>query len=85
MLQYLPYNADVRVGDLLVSSGLGGRFPLGYPVGTIVEINLPAGQAFADIRVKPAAHLATSREVLLVLARDKPIPIVEENNIEETE
>jgi len=84
IVQYLPYNADVRVGDLLITSGLGGRFPTGYPVGTVVSIDLPVGQAFADIRVKPAAHLSTSREVLLVLSNTKPDLIIEAQ-VNETE
>ncbi len=67
-LEHLPYSADIRVGDELVTSGLGGRFPNGYPVGTVSAINYPEGKAFADIDVTPAAQLATSREVLLVLA-----------------
>ena len=66
-LEYLPHNADVRVGDLLVTSGLGGRFPTGYPIGTVSSINYPQGHAFADIRVTSAADLSTSREVLLVM------------------
>ena len=66
-LEHLAHNADVRVGDVLVTSGLGGRFPVGYPVGTVIAINFPQGKAFADIAVKPAAELDTSREVLLVL------------------
>jgi rod shape-determining protein MreC len=66
-LENLPHNADVRIDDLLVTSGLGGRFPVGYPVGTVDSIKLPQGKAFAEIGVKPAAQLSTSREVLLVL------------------
>jgi len=69
-LEYLPHNADVRVGDLLVTSGLGGRFPTGYPIGKISSIDYPQGLAFADIQVQAAADLSTSREVLLVV----PIP-----------
>ena len=65
-LEYLPHNADVRVGDLLVTSGLGGRFPAGYPVGTISHIDHPLGKPFAEISVSPAAHLSTSQKVLLV-------------------
>lgn len=67
-LEHVPQNADIRIGDLLVTSGLGGRFPIGYPVGRIISVNLLQGQAFADIKVEPAAKLSTSREVLLVLA-----------------
>lgn len=70
-LEHLAHNADVRVGDVLVTSGLGGRFPVGYPVGTVIRIQYPQGKAFADISVKPAAQLDTSRELLLVLPTDK--------------
>ena len=69
-LEHLAHNADVRVGDVLVTSGLGGRFPVGYPVGTVTAINFPQGKSFADIAVKPAAELDTSREVLLVLSTE---------------
>lgn len=73
-LKHLPHNADVREGDLLVTSGLGGRFPRGYPVGTVETIALPQGKAFADIAVKPAAKIKSSREVLLVLPTEKTQP-----------
>ncbi|GAB4290484.1 MAG: rod shape-determining protein MreC [Methylophaga sp.] len=70
-MDFLPHNADVRIGDLLVTSGLGGRFPVGYPVGRVVSIHYPQGKAFADIKVEPAANLSTSREVMLVLPGEK--------------
>jgi rod shape-determining protein MreC len=70
-MDFLPHNADVREGDLLVTSGLGGRFPVGYPVGRVVSINFPQGKAFADIKVDPAANLSTSRELMLVLPGEK--------------
>ena len=66
-LEYLPHNSDVRVGDLLVTSGLGGRFPTGYPVGTIISVNESPGKNFSEVTVKPTANIETSREVLLVL------------------
>ena len=62
----LPNNADIQVGDMLVSSGLGGRFPQGYPVAYVTEIEIDPGQPFARVRAKPAAELQRSREVLLV-------------------
>lgn len=74
-LEHLPHNSDVRVGDLLVTSGLGGRFPVGYPVGTVTSISHPPGKAFSDITVEPAAHLETSREVLLVLPKTEDVGI----------
>lgn len=70
-MEYLPHNADVRIGDLLVTSGLGGGFPVGYPVGEVVSVDFPQGKAFADIKVEPAAKLATSREVMLVIPGEK--------------
>ena len=65
-LSHIPNNADVRVGDLLVTSGLGGRFPSGYPVGRIVSVERDSGHAFARVNVKPSARLERNREVLLV-------------------
>jgi rod shape-determining protein MreC len=65
-LPYLPTSADVVAGDLLVTSGLGGGFPAGYPVGTIAEIKRDPAQSLADVDVKPAAALDRSRELLFV-------------------
>jgi rod shape-determining protein MreC len=65
-LEHLPINADMREGDLIISSGLGHRFPRGYPVGTISEIELVPGEPFAKVSVLPSANLGKSREVLLV-------------------
>jgi rod shape-determining protein MreC len=61
-----PTNADIKIGDLLVSSGLGGRFPQNYPVATITAINIDPGQPFARVTARPTAELQRSREVLLV-------------------
>lgn len=65
-LEYLPNNADVRMGDLIVSSGLGSRFPSGYPVGVVTDIKLDPAEPFAKVIVAPSAKLDQSREVLLV-------------------
>jgi rod shape-determining protein MreC len=65
-LPFLPSNADVREGDLLVSSGLGGTFPPGYPVGVIRQVNSVTGQPFLEVHAEPAAALNRIREVLLV-------------------
>ena len=67
-LEYLPHNSDIRVGDLLVTSGLGGRFPLGYPVGTVTSVKDVPGKNFSEVTVEPTANIETSREVLLVLS-----------------
>ena len=65
-LPYLPTSADVVAGDLLVTSGLGGGFPAGYPVGTVAEVKRDPAQSLADVDVKPAAALDRSRELLFV-------------------
>lgn len=65
-LQHVPTTADLQVGDVLVTSGLGGRFPAGYPVGKITEISKDAGESFAVVRVKPMAHLDRGRHLLLI-------------------
>ena len=65
-MPYLPNSADVEMGDLVISSGLGGVFPSGYPVGYVSEIERQPGQGFAEIYVEPAGMLDRAREVLLV-------------------
>jgi len=65
-LRYIPHNADIEIGDVINTSGLGGRFPPNYPVGRIISIERPAGESFATILAEPVAHLDRSREVLLV-------------------
>ncbi len=66
ILENLPNNADIHVGDLIISSGLGRRFPSGYPVGQIEKISRDPGEAFAKVIIKPSAQLSKSREVLMV-------------------
>lgn len=66
LLEHLPTNSDIKEGDLVVSSGLGRRFPRGYPVGTVTEVNLEPGEPFANIVVRPSASMNKSMEVLLV-------------------
>ena len=65
-LSYVPNNADVRIDDRIVTSGLGSRFLSGYPVGKVVEIRRDRGQPFAEVYVEPSAMLERTREVLLV-------------------
>jgi rod shape-determining protein MreC len=71
-LPYLPTSADVIAGDLLVTSGLGGGFPAGYPVGTVAEVKRDPAQSLADVDVKPAAALDRSRELMFVWLKSQP-------------
>lgn len=65
-LEHLPNNVDIKEGDLVVSSGLGSRFPPGYPVGVVYNISRIPGEPFAKVSIIPSAQLEKSREVLLV-------------------
>jgi rod shape-determining protein MreC len=65
-LPHLPNNADIREDDLLVTSGLGGRFPPGYPVARVVSVEREPGRPFAQVLATPSAHLDRTREALLV-------------------
>jgi rod shape-determining protein MreC len=65
-LPFLPNSADIRVGDLLVSSGLGDAFPAGYPVARVTRVERRPGQPFAQVEAEPTAALNRSRQVLLV-------------------
>ncbi len=65
-LRHVAATTDIKVGDLLVSSGLGRRFPVGYPVADVTEVVLDPGQPFAIVKAMPRAQLNRSRHVLLV-------------------
>lgn len=67
-LLYLPPNSDIKQGDLLVTSGLGLKFPPDYPVATVETISHQPGSPFAHIEAKPLARLDNSREILLILS-----------------
>jgi rod shape-determining protein MreC len=66
VLNSVPREADVREGDLIVTSGLGERFPGGYPVALVTRINREEGLTFALIEAAPLAALDRGREVLLI-------------------
>jgi rod shape-determining protein MreC len=65
-VHHVAATTDIREGDLLVTSGLGGRFPVGYPVAVVSEVERDPGQPFARILARPSAALDRSRHVLLV-------------------
>ncbi len=67
-LVYVPDTVDIREGDLLVSSGLGGRFPRGYPVAEVSAIHKDPGDPFVQIQATPKARLNQSRLVLVVFS-----------------
>ena len=77
-LEHLPTNADIKKGDLIISSGLGKTFPRGYPVGEVSEIMHEPGSAFTKVTIKTTADLTRGMEVLLVWPKDNRIPQLKE-------
>jgi rod shape-determining protein MreC len=59
---------------LLVTSGLGGGFPVGYPVGTVARVHRDPAQSLAEVDVRPAAALDRSRELMFVWLKPSPAP-----------
>lgn len=81
-IPYLPNSADIVVGDLLTSSGLGGRFPRDYPVARITQVTTNPTQPYATVTAEPIALLERSREVLLVWPSDKITHPMDTQNLE---
>jgi rod shape-determining protein MreC len=67
-LRHVSNTTDIKVGDLLVSSGLGQRFPAGYPVAVVEQVTRDPGEPFAQISARPMAQMDRARNVLLVFA-----------------
>jgi len=68
-LIYVPNTADIKKDDLLVSSGLGGRYPRGYPVAVVTSVENIPGKSFAVVKARPSAQLDRSRHLLLVFSK----------------
>ena len=66
VLENVPVSADIVEGDLIETSGLGGRFPVGYPVGTVQSVVVEPTSTYAEVTIRPAAQLDRSRHVLIV-------------------
>lgn len=66
LLDFLPNNVDIQVGDVLVTSGLGGRFPKGYPVATVSSVKVDMHDSTPVISATPTADLKRLRYLLLL-------------------
>ena len=66
----VPDTSDIQVGDLFVSSGMGLRFPVGYPVGVVSEVTHKPGKRFSTILLEPSAHLNQTHQVLLAWPKE---------------
>jgi len=66
LMPNVPLQADISPGDIIVTSGLGDRFPPGFPVGEVERVQRDGGETFARVYVRPFAALDRGREVLLI-------------------
>jgi len=80
-LPFLANNADVVPGDLLVTSGLGGGFPAGYPVAVVDKFESRPDKSFANIYATPKAQLDSSREFLIVWSNTTPVVLGEHEKL----
>jgi len=71
-LKYLSVNAEVQMGDNIISSGLGGLFPKGLSIGTVTEINNQKDGLFQEVKVKPSADLTKLEELFVFLNKFEP-------------
>lgn len=78
-LPNVPISADVSPGDLLVTSGLGGRFPGGFPVATVTDVLRDPSATFAEVIATPTAALDRSREVLLLWPPEPEVEAITED------
>ena len=74
LMPNVPLQADVSPGDMIVTSGLGDRFPPGFPVGEVERVERNSGETFATVYLRPFAALDRGREVLLINPRLTPVP-----------
>jgi rod shape-determining protein MreC len=74
IVKYVADTTDIQKGDLLVSSGLDGRFPVGYPVAEVTHVVRDAGQPFVSVEAKPLAKLDRSRYVMLLVKKTGTSP-----------
>ena len=83
-LPFLPNNADIEEGDLLVTSGLGGAFPSGYPVAIVDSITRVPQESFAVVTARPAAKLDQVREIMLVWTNEAEVPTASDATAQES-
>lgn len=77
-------NADIEIGDILVTSGMGGRFPSDFPVAKVTSVERPQDSMFARIKAAPLAKLEQSRNVLILHSTPRaitPTPVPNNNNV----
>jgi rod shape-determining protein MreC len=70
-LRFMPTNADIQKGDVLVTSGIDGIYPPGLAVATVVQVDVKSADAFARILCQPSAGVDRNRQLLILLTDNK--------------
>ncbi len=70
---FVPHSTDIRVGDKLVTSGLGGKYPEGYPISEVLHVNQDETRAFSEIYSQPVAQIDRLRYLLLLWSNDENV------------
>jgi len=78
-LDYMAKSNDITVGDIVVTSGLGGVFPKGLPVGRILDVKEISGELFKDIKIRTAVDFSKLEEVLVILEENRSSNQLKEN------
>jgi rod shape-determining protein MreC len=80
LMENVVKTSDIHVGDVVVTSGLGGVFPKGIPVGEVIEVEDPPGELFKDVKIKPSVDFSKLEEVLVIL-KEGPLsnPLIEKD------
>lgn len=84
-LRHLPNTTEIREGDLLLSSGLGEKFPDGYPVAKVISVTKQSAQPYAQIIAEPTANINTSNHVLLLWPYEPSKDSVDESQPQSSE
>ena len=79
-LNYVVKSSEIAVEDMVVTSGLGGVFPKGLPVGAALNVEAISGKLFKDIEIRPAVDFSTLEEVLIILKENESSAFLEKED-----
>jgi len=79
-MNYVSKLSDIEVGDEVITSGIGGIFPKGIPVGQVIDVKTPPDELFMEVKIKPSADFSRLEEVLVILTEDPLAKYITEKN-----
>lgn len=79
-MDYVSKLSDIEVGDAVITSGIGGIFPKGIPVGQVIDVQTPPDELFMEIKIKPSVDFSKIEEVLVILTEDPLAKYITEKN-----